>query len=220
MKATSVKPLLLLPIAVVLVEVALRFMSGGFMVRTLHGRMAEIVSLPAPRVQIMGDSVSAAINSANLAEAAGLPVAAVDNYSLPGTSPVFAYYALRRELAAGRTPEEILYAPHPANLETPMIDRFIGRFGTLEECGELIPHRVTATRNSSRFRIATLTRQAMPKSQSGRVTPWASSSALSWSVAKRPMNRSIIGVSRLAGYGAKRMTDGTRPAVSSRRSVK
>jgi hypothetical protein len=144
MKATSVKPLLLLPIAVLLVEVALHFMPQGFMVRTLHARMAEIVSLPAPRVQIMGDSVSAAINSANLAEAAGLPVDAVDNYSLPGTSPVFAYYALRRELAAGRTPEEILYAPHPANLETPMIDRFIGRFGTLEECGELIPHRVTA----------------------------------------------------------------------------
>ena len=142
-RPTSIKPLLLLPIAVLLVEIALRFMPAGFMVRTLQGRMAEIDSLPAPRVQIMGDSVSAAINSANVAEAAGLPVDEVDNYSLPGTSPVFAYYALKRELAAGRKPEMILYAPHPANLETPMIDRFIGRFGTARECGDLFAHGVT-----------------------------------------------------------------------------
>jgi len=142
-RATSIKPLLLLPFAVLLVEAALHLMPAGFMVRTLRGRMAEITTLPVPRTQIMGDSVSAAINSANLAEAAGIPVEEVDNYSLPGTSPVFAYYALRRELAAGRKPEMILYAPHPANLETPMIDRFMGRFGTARECGDLLAHGVT-----------------------------------------------------------------------------
>jgi hypothetical protein len=140
---TSLKPLLWLPVAVLLVEAALHLLPAGFMVRSVRARMAEILSLPAPRVQIMGDSVSAAINSANLAEAAGLPVDDVDNYSLPGTSPVFAYYALQRELAGGRKPEVILFAPHPANLETPMIDRFIGRFGTARECVDLLGHGVS-----------------------------------------------------------------------------
>ena len=116
----------------------------------------------------MGDSVTAGINAADLAEAANLPVETVGNYSLPGTSPVFAYFTLRRELAAGRVPARILFAPHPANLETPMIDRFIGRFGTAEECADLLLHGVTlpdwlfgaacrvsvAMRNREEFRLA------------------------------------------------------------------
>lgn len=139
----SIRALWLLPVGILLVEAALHLMPQGFMERTLNMRMAEIVSLPAPQVQIMGDSVTAGINAANLAEAAGLPVGAIENYSLPGTSPIFAYFTLRRELAAGRVPARILFAPHPANLETPMIDRFIGRFGTARECAGLLLHGVS-----------------------------------------------------------------------------
>jgi hypothetical protein len=167
-RPVSIRALWLLPAGILLVEAALRLMPDGFMVRTVRARMAEIVSLPAPRVEIMGDSVTAGINAASLADAAGLPVDTVGNYSLPGTSPVFAYFTLRRELAAGRVPGRILFAPHPANLETPMIDRFIGRFGTAEECAELLTHGVTlpdwlfgaacrasvAMRNREEFRAA------------------------------------------------------------------
>jgi hypothetical protein len=142
-RPVTVRPLFLLPIFVVLVEIALRFMPAGYMVRTANARLAEILSLPAPQVQIMGDSVSAAINSANLAEAAGLPAGSVQNYSVPGTSPVFAYYTLKREIDAGRTPATILYAPHPANLETPMVDRFVGRLGAPAEDVDLFRHGVT-----------------------------------------------------------------------------
>ncbi len=141
--AVSPRALWLLPIGILLVEAALRLMPNGFMERTLHTRMAEIVTLPAPRVQIMGDSVTAGINAANLAEAAGLPPDTVANYSLPGASPMFAYFTLRRELAAGRVPSRILFAPHPANLETPMIDRFMGRFATAGESMEILLHGVT-----------------------------------------------------------------------------
>ena len=164
----SLRALWLLPLGIVLVEAALRLMPAGFMIRTVRARMAEIVSLPAPKLQIMGDSVTARINAANLAEAADLPVETVGNYSLPGTSPVFALFTLRRELAAGRVPARILFAPHPANLETPMIDRFIGRFGTAEECADLLTHGVSlpdwlfgaacraslAMRNREEFRLA------------------------------------------------------------------
>ena len=139
----SIRALWLLPIAMLLVECAFRLMPQGFMRRTIDERMKEIVTLPVPRLQIMGDSVTAGINAANLAQTAGMPVDEVGNYSLPGTSPVFAYYALKRELATGRTPGRILYAPHPSNLETPMIDRFVGRFGTPQECVGLLFHGVS-----------------------------------------------------------------------------
>ncbi len=142
-RPVSIRALWLLPAGILLVEAALRLMPAGFMERTVRLRMSEALSLPAPRVQIMGDSVTAGIDAANVAEAAGLPADAVANYSLPGTSPVFAYYTLRRELAAGRAPGRIIYAPHPANLESPMIDRFMGRFATAGESLELLSHGVT-----------------------------------------------------------------------------
>jgi hypothetical protein len=139
-RPVSTRALWLLPIGILIVEASLRLMPGGLMERTVHARMSEIESMPAPRVQIMGDSVTAGLNAANIEEAAGLPAGSVVNYSLPGTSPMFAYFTLQRELAAGRVPKLILFAPHPATLETPMIDRFIGRFCTAEESWQLLTH--------------------------------------------------------------------------------
>jgi hypothetical protein len=143
-RQVSILPLWLLPLGILLVEAALRlWMPAGFMERTLHTRAVEIVSLPAPRLQIMGDSVTAGINAATLAQAADFPAGSVANYSLPGTSALFTWFALRRELAAGRVPAAVLYAPHPANLETPMVGRFMGRFGTPGECLELLKDGVS-----------------------------------------------------------------------------
>jgi hypothetical protein len=167
-RAVNTRALWLLPIGILLVEAALRFMPAGFMIRTIRLRMSEIETLPAPRIQVMGDSVTAAIHVSSFASAAHIPADSVANYSLPGTSPVFAYFTLRRELAAGRLPGAILYAPHPANLESPMIDRFIGRFATARESVSLLQHGVTlpewlfgaacrasiAMRNREEFRLA------------------------------------------------------------------
>jgi hypothetical protein len=168
-RGASPKALWLLLAGVLLVEGGLRLLPAGYTIRSVNERMRDILSLPAPRVQIMGDSVAASgINAANLADAAGLPPGTADNYSLPGTSPMFAYFTLRRELDAGRTPGRILFAPHPANLESPMIDRFIGRFGTMSECAELLREGApppdwlfgaacrlsVAMRNREEFRVA------------------------------------------------------------------
>ncbi len=142
-RPVSLRALWLLPIGILLVEAVLRLMPDGFLVRTLQLRMREIVTLPAPRVQIMGDSVTEGIIAANLAKALDLPVDQVGNYCLPGTSPMFAYFTLQRELAARRTPGRILFAPHPANLEEPMVDRFMGRFATTPESLDILRHGVT-----------------------------------------------------------------------------
>lgn len=113
----------------VLIEVLLTLLlPEGLMTNTLHKHLDEIVTLPAAPIQIMGDSVSAALNAAVIAETAQLPEKSVSNYSLPGTSPLFAYFVLKRQIAAGKVPNTIIYAPHPANLGSPMVDRFLGRY--------------------------------------------------------------------------------------------
>lgn len=139
----SLKPLGLLIVLLVLGETLLLFLPEGFMTQTMISRLREITSLPAAPVQLMGDSVSAGINPTVVAESAALPAGAVSNYSLPGTSPLFAFFTLRREIAAGRIPKVIIFAPHPANLNAPMIDRFIGRFATPREVMELLANRVS-----------------------------------------------------------------------------
>jgi hypothetical protein len=122
------------------IEGALSFAPPGYMVNTLRTRMGEIVTREAAAVQVMGDSVSAGIKASVVAEQLGKPATTVSNYSLPGTSPLFAYCALQRQLAAGKAPRVIIYAPHPAHLGAPMIERFLGRFATPREASEFARH--------------------------------------------------------------------------------
>ena len=110
---------------------------AGFMTQTLHSRLREINQRPAPVVEVMGDSVSAAIRASVLAEAVDDPKWTVANYSLPGTTPIFPPFALERQCGAGRSPRVILYAPHPALLNAPKIERFVARFGTASEIAQL-----------------------------------------------------------------------------------
>ncbi len=107
------------------------------MTNTMRAYVGEIVLRPAPAVEIMGDSVSAELRASLIAEPLGDPAWTVANYSLPGTSPLFAPATFDRQCAAGRVPKVIVYAPHPANLGAPMVDRFVGRFATLSEARSL-----------------------------------------------------------------------------------
>ena len=133
---TPLKPLRITLLALLAIEGALRFAPQGYMVNTLGVRMREIGERDAAPVQIMGDSVSAALKASVIADRIGKPAETVSNYSLPGTSPMFAYYTLKRQVAMGRTPRVIVYAPHPAHLGVPMVERFIGRFATPREAWE------------------------------------------------------------------------------------
>ena len=110
------------------------------MVNTLRARLREIVTRAAAPVQIMGDSVSAGIKASVVAEQLGKPATTVSNYSLPGTSPLFAQATLQRQLAAGKAPRVIVYAPHPAHLGAPMVERYLGRFATAGEAWDFAKH--------------------------------------------------------------------------------
>jgi hypothetical protein len=137
---TRLKPLWLTLGALCAIEGALCFAPPGYMVNTLHARMRESVTRDAAPVQIMGDSVSAGIKASVVAEQLGKPATMVSNYSLPGTSPLFACDTLRRQLAAGKAPRVIVYAPHPAHLGAPMVERFLGRFATAGEAWNFAKH--------------------------------------------------------------------------------
>lgn len=137
-------PLWLFLIGVLLIETVLRLLPEGFMTRTLRHRAEEIRYLPATRVQLMGDSVSSALRAGQLEHLLG-EGSEVSNYSLPGTSPMFNYFVLSRQIAAGQKPKVIVFAPHPCTWGDPFVDRFLARFANPEETFELLGNGVKFT---------------------------------------------------------------------------
>jgi hypothetical protein len=131
-------PLWLFIIGVLVIESAIRLLPEGFMTRTLQHRAEEIRYLPATPIQLMGDSVSSAVRAAMIEQFIGAgPGHEVSNYSLPGTSPMFNYFVLRRQLAAGEAPKLIVFAPHPCTWRDPFVDRFLARFADPGEAVQL-----------------------------------------------------------------------------------
>ena len=138
-KTVSLTPLWLFLVGVLFIESALRLLPEGFMTRTLQHRAEEIRYLPATPIQLMGDSVSSAIRAAQLEQSLGAgPGHEVSNYSLPGTSPMFNYFVLRRQLNAGEAPRTIVFAPHPCTWRDPFVDRFLARFADPKEAAILL----------------------------------------------------------------------------------
>lgn len=119
-------------IGVLAIELALHFFPEGFMTRTLVHRTEEMRYLPPTDIQLMGDSATSAVRAGLLEHAIGTGNS-ISNYSLPGTSPMFNYFVLRRQIAAKRVPNIIVMAPNPFTWGDPMLDRFLGRFATPAE---------------------------------------------------------------------------------------
>ncbi len=119
--------------AVVVIEALLHLLPEGQMTNTVRFRLAEIATLPAPDVQVMGDSAAARLPASVIEAQLESRATSVANYALNGTSPYFTPFVLERQIASGRAPKAILYAPHPATLASPMLDRFFGRFATVQE---------------------------------------------------------------------------------------
>ncbi len=128
--------------AVVLLEILFSsLLPEGLMTQSLRGKCDYIVSHPAPDIQVMGDSVSQGGIFANRLEETlnahpGSRPVTVRNDSLGGTSPLFAYYVLKRQLRAGHKPDVILFAPNMAVTSNPIPERFWGRFARPGEMAE------------------------------------------------------------------------------------
>ncbi len=124
-------------IGVLLIETFLRLLPEGYMTRTIQHRAEEIRYLPPADIQLMGDSATSAVRTALLERFIGAPHQ-VSNYALPGTSPLFNYFVLRRQIATGKLPKLIVLAPNPFTWGDPMLDRFLARFATPAESARFL----------------------------------------------------------------------------------
>jgi hypothetical protein len=119
------------------IESLLRLLPEGAMTRTLRHRSEEILYLPATHIQFMGDSATNALRVGQIEQYLGVPHE-ISNYALPGTTPLFSYFVLQRQIAAGRIPKLIVLAPHPFTWGDSFMDRFLGRFATPWESARLL----------------------------------------------------------------------------------
>lgn len=119
------------------IESILRILPEGSMTRTLRHRSEEILYLPPTRIQFMGDSATNALQVSLIEKFLGGDHQ-LSNYALPGTTPLFCYFVLKRQIAAGRAPRVIVFAPHPFTWGDSFMDRFLGRFATPEEAASLL----------------------------------------------------------------------------------
>jgi hypothetical protein len=125
-------PLWLFVLGVLVIETAMRIMPEGFMTRIVQHRAEEIRYLPPADIQLMGDRATSSIRVALLEHFIGHGYQ-VSNYALPGTSPLFNYFVLRRQIAERKAPKLIVLAPHPFIWGDPLLDRFLARFATPAE---------------------------------------------------------------------------------------
>lgn len=130
-------PLWLFVLGVLVIETSLRLMPEGFMTRTVQHRAEEIRYLPPADIQVMGDSATSGVRVGLLESFVGQGYQ-VSNYALPGTSPLFNYFVLRRQIAVDKAPRLIVLAPHPFVWGDPLLDRFLARFATPAESLRLL----------------------------------------------------------------------------------
>jgi hypothetical protein len=125
-------PLWLFVLGVLVIETGMRIMPEGFMTRIVQHRAEEVRYLPPADIQLMGDSVTSSIRVKLIERSIGHGYQ-VSNYALPGTSPLFNYFVLRRQIAERKAPGLIVLAPHPFILGDPLLNRFLARFATPAE---------------------------------------------------------------------------------------
>jgi hypothetical protein len=123
--------------AVIVLETCFAFIPDNRLVRAFHERELPPVS---PDWQVMGDSVAqGGIIEGELS--ACLRHSFVHNAALAGTGPEFSYFILKRELAEGKAPRAILYAPSPHTFDTRRVALLVGGYARWGEIREVFQSR-------------------------------------------------------------------------------
>ena len=136
------RALLLAAALIVLLETAFAFLPENKLVKNFH---ADTVPARGPDWQIMGDSVARSGVLPSEIMAALPPGALVHNAAVPATGPEFAYFMLQRQIALGKAPKAILYAPSPHTFSSDRVALLVGgyaRWGeiaTIASLGTEIP---------------------------------------------------------------------------------
>jgi len=119
---------------VVLVETMLSFLPDNAVVQRFH---ASHIPPESPDWLVMGDSVAAGgIIASELSDC--LDHQYVFNAAIPATGPAFSYFILQRDLAAGRMPKAIIYAPSPHTFASQSLTLLVGGYCHWKEIGEIL----------------------------------------------------------------------------------
>lgn len=98
----------------------------------------RVVAVPSA-VQFMGDSaVGDGIACEQLNQLAGKSAAPFVMLAANGTGPVFAYFVLQRQLAAGIVPKAIVYAPSPHTFAASRLPKFVACYASPAEVLDML----------------------------------------------------------------------------------
>lgn len=124
---------------VIVVETLLALLPQNKLVREFR---AQVVPAKSPDWQIMGDSAAqSGIIATQLAESLP-PNQFVYNVALAGTGPEFPYFILKRQIAAGKAPKAVIYAPSPHTLASKRVPVLVGGFCCWGEILEIAKTRL------------------------------------------------------------------------------
>lgn len=128
------RALLISAVFIVILETALAFLPENKLVKTFR---ADSMPAHGPDWQIMGDSVAkGGILPAQVM--AGLaPDVLVHNGAIAGTGPEFAYFILKRQIALGKAPKAIIYAPSPHTFSSQRIALLVGGYARWGEIASI-----------------------------------------------------------------------------------
>ena len=122
--------------AVVVLESAFAFLPQNKLIKSLHSK--AIPEARSADIEIMGDSVA---NGGILADklASLLPEGmSVANNAIPATGPELPYFLLKRQLALGKAPKAIVYAPSPHTFASLRIPLLVSNYCTWPETAEVL----------------------------------------------------------------------------------
>jgi len=129
-------PILLAVALVAVLETGFSFLPQNKLVKSLRSKDYGQDGAAAD-VEIMGDSVAAGGLLAG-GFAGALPSGAtISNLAMSATGPEFPYFLLKRQIAAGKAPKAIVYAPSPHTFASLRVGLLVSGYCTWPEAGEV-----------------------------------------------------------------------------------
>lgn len=122
------------------VELTLTWLLPNPARKELQDYRQRVAAAPAA-IQFMGDSaVGAGVSCEQLNRLVSTPDAPFVMMAAYGSGPVFAYFALKQELAAGTVPKAIIYAPSPHTFASSRLPKFVACYASPGEILEVACH--------------------------------------------------------------------------------
>jgi hypothetical protein len=122
-------------IAVVILEIAFSFRPPNTLMQSL--RTNRVATGSVPDWEIMGDSVAQGGIIATQLAGYLSDDQSVTNFAIASTGPEFPYFLLNRQIAAGKAPKKIIYAPSPHTFASKRIAILVGGFCNWREIFEI-----------------------------------------------------------------------------------